>query len=156
MDKPIMITKMIQEELDNISNEVNQSKNQTFNFTQRLNNSLFYNFHTFTNDFEVDVTQSDIIINWDISFWMNKSGIENFIINSDNWSVNGVYLLQLYDKQSDELKQESQKNIQDIKWKFGIEDDLNAGIMVNGSFYISQLTFDFENQNCYVSFSKQE
>lgn len=138
---------IIKEEVQNLLNEGYIMSDDRFHFRQRLNNSMFYGYELFTNDYDTDVTESDIIVTWKVSFWLNNMGIENLIIDVEK--VEGTFNLQLLDKQSDELKQESTKNIQDFEWKFVIGD---ASLVKGGTLYISDLAFDFKNKTCQVTF----
>lgn len=146
MDKPAMITKMVREELSRFLNEANIVGDDRFKFKQRVNNSTFSNYESFTSDFDSKVTASDFIISWGVSFWTNDSGIENFII--DVTDVQGNFMLQLFDKHTMEMKQETPKNINDFEWKYVIG---NANLTKNGSLYIIGLSFDFKNKTCKVT-----
>jgi hypothetical protein len=153
MDKPTMITKMIREELNDMLSEANGSNNK-FNFTTRFikGNSKrdieFYNYETFTTEFDTNIINYDITINWSAYFWLNDFGIENFILNGEN--VGGVIMLEMRDKISDEVKQETQKNIQDFNWKF-IADE--ASLVKGGSLYVHHLIFDFKEKTCTIVFT---
>jgi len=150
MDKPSIITKMIQEELNDMVSRATTISDDRFKFKQRLNNSFFLNYDNFTSEFDSEVNQSDIIVSWTVSFWVNQTGIQNFIIDVED--VQGTFILQLYDLHTDELKQETPKNIQDFQWKF-IVDDTN--LPKDGGLTINDLTFDFEGKTCIVVFINQ-
>jgi hypothetical protein len=119
-----------------------------FNFKQQVKNVFFYNYSSFSTDYDVDVVNSNIVLTWQVSFWLNDMGIENFIIDAQK--VEGVYVMDLYDKQTDELKQQTQKNIAETEWKFVIQDDV--AITLGKSLYVKDLDFDFKNQTCTVNF----
>ena len=138
---------IINEEIKNYLNEGYVMADDRFQFNERLTNSTFFNYSSFTSEFDADITQSDIVVTWKVSFWLNQMGVENLIIDVEK--VEGTYILQLFDKQSDELKQETPKNIQDTKWKFIIDE---ATLTKGGSLYISELMFDFKNNVCKVIF----
>jgi hypothetical protein len=138
---------IIVEEIEKFLNESYIMADDKFHFRQRLNNSSFFNYETFTTDFDTDVVQSDIIVTWKVSFWLNNMGIENLIIDVEK--VEGTFMLQMYDKQTDELKQETPKNIEDFEWKFVVGD---ASLAKGGALYISELDFDFKNKTCSVQF----
>lgn len=150
MDKPSIITKMIQEELNSMVNKPSTISDDRFKFKQRLNNSFFVNYDNFTSEFDSEITQSDIIVSWTVSFWVNQTGIQNFIIDVED--VMGTFILQLYDLHTDELKQETPKNIQDYQWKYVIED---TNLPKDGGLAINDLTFDFQNKTCTVTFINQ-
>jgi len=142
------ISNIITDEIKKILNESYIVSDDKFKFKQKLTNSLFYNYENFTTEFDSNVTESDIVVTWEISFWLNQMGIENFIIDVEN--VDGTFKLQLFDKHSDELKQETDKNIGDFEWKFIINE--NAALIRGKSLYINDLTFDFKNKTCTVKF----
>ena len=144
MDKPSMLTKMIQEEINNVLNESENGHK----FKQVVKNSSFFGYESFTKDNDAEIGDSNIIVNWGIDFWFNESGIENLIVNVD--SVEGTFTLKLYDKQTDEYVQETEKNITDFKWKFLVGD---VNLQKNGSLYVGDLEFNFKNGVCTVNFS---
>jgi hypothetical protein len=146
MNKPV-ITKMVNEEIKNFLNEAAIVGDDRFKFKQRLNNSSFANYESFTSEFDSQVTGSDIVVSWGISFWTNMSGIENFIVDVEK--VEGMFMLELRDIHSDAKKQETSKNIGDFQWKFVIKQ---ADLMKGSSLYISALSFDFQNKTCSVAF----
>jgi len=141
------INTIISEELNKFLNEGYVMNDERFKFKQVINNSTFSNYENFTADFDSKVTESNVVVNWSISFWLNDAGIENLIINVE--SLEGTFKMQLFDKHSDELKQENDKNINDYKWKYIVGD---ANLAKSGALYISALVFDFKNQTCSVSF----
>lgn len=138
---------IINEEIRKILNEGYVMSDDRFQFTQKLNNSTFYKYETFTTEFDVDIKESNIAVTWKVSFWLNQMGIENLIIDVEK--VEGEFMLELYDKHTNELKQETTKNIQDFEWKFYIED---ANLVKGGSLYIESLDFDFSKKICVVNF----
>lgn len=140
-------TKIIKEEIQNFLNEATIMSDDRFTFKQRLNNSYFLNYDSFTSEFDSDIAESDIIVTWKVSFWLNQFGIENLIIDVER--VDGTFLLQMYDKHTDQLKQETPKNINEYEWKFIVGD---AVIVKGKSLYIQELQFDFKNKTCSVGF----
>lgn len=138
---------IIKEEIQNLLNEGYVMSDDRFTFNQRLNNSTFNNYESFTSEFDSKITQSDLIVTWKMSFWLNQMGVENFIIDVEK--IEGNYIVQLFDKHTDELKQETPKNIQEIDWKFVIEE---TSLIKGGSLYISELAFDFKTNTCSVKF----
>jgi hypothetical protein len=138
---------IINEEIKKFLNEGYVMSDDRFTFNQRLNNSTFFNYESFSTEFDTDITESDILVTWKVSFWLNQMGIENLIIDVE--SVEGIYTLRLFDKHTDELRQETQKNIQEVDWKFVIEE---ASLVKGGSLYINELTFDFKTNTCIVKF----
>jgi hypothetical protein len=140
---------IILEEIQKFITESYVMNDDRFHFRQRLNNSTFYSYETFTSDYNTDVLESDIVVTWTVSFWMNSQnqGIENLVIDVE--SVEGTFSIEMRDKHSDEVKQEAQKNIQDFEWKFIVGD---AVLEKGGSLYISDLDFDFKNKTCSVNF----
>ena len=141
------IINIIKEEFKKILKEGYVMEHENFKFHQEIKNSSFYNYDNFSNDFDVDINESNIIINWKIGFWLNNMGVENFIVKVD--SVEGTYKVILLDKQTDEVSQEIDKNIADEPWKFQITD---ATLKLNDSLYIDSLDFDFKTKICSVTF----
>ena len=138
-------------EIKKIINEEILSHNERtpiFRFTAKSEkNPSFYNFQPHSNDYDVDITESDISVTWRTSFWLTDNGIENFKIEIE--SVQGTYHVELYDKQTDELAQENDRDISEIPWKFQVEEaPLNAG----GALYVVDLDFDFKTKVCLVDF----
>ena len=145
------IKNVIKEELQNLLKEGYVMEHDNFKFRQEIKNSGFYNYQNFSNDFDVDIHESDIAINWRIGFWLNDQGVENFLVQAD--SVEGTYHVELLNKQSDEVEQEDDKNIAEIPWKFQIDD---AGLKLGGGLYVQSLEFDFETKICTVDFTPSE
>lgn len=142
-----IFNRIIKEEVQNFvgggSNLVSDSK---LNF-QQVVNADFYNYDTFSSDYDTDIATTPITVNWSIKLWVNKTGVASFGVEID--SVEGFYVLNLLDKQSDQVVQNSQKNIADVKWHFDIN---NIEIELGESLYVTTLDFDFKNQACAVSF----
>ena len=143
MNKPIIITNIITDEIKKMLNEGTVLSDDKLRFQQRLNNSTFNNYESFTNEFDSRVSESDIIATWKVLFWINQFGIENFIIDVEK--IEGTFMLQMYDKHSDKMEQETPKNINDFDWKFVID---NASLVRGGSLYLSALSFDFKTNTC--------
>jgi hypothetical protein len=141
------IKNIIREEFRKLLKEGYVMEHDNFKFHQEIKNSSFYNYENFSNDFDVDINESDIIVNWRIGFWLNDMGVENFLVQAD--SVEGTYKVVLLNKQSDEVEQEMDKDITEIPWKFRIDD----AILHKGStLYIEDLTFDFQTKICTITF----
>ena len=117
-------------------------------FKQAVQNVLFYNYNTFTSEFDTDIKQSNIVVTWTISLRLNSQSVEKFVIDVEK--VEGYFMLQMLDLQTDELKQETAKNINDFQWKFLIDDE--ATLTMNQPLYIKELDFDFKNKSCIVTF----
>jgi hypothetical protein len=141
------LNEIIQEEMVNVLNEAYSMEHENFRFRQRVRDSWFNNYEGFSNDYDTDITESDIIVNWHIIFWLNDFGVENFVINVD--SVEGIYRVQLLNKQTDMTEQEVDKDISEIDWKFEVGD---AALQLNGSLYVTGLNFDFKTNVCRVQF----
>lgn len=142
--------KIIKEELEKFINESYIMSDDNFHFKQRLTNSYFYGYENFTTDFDEDITGSDIIVTWRVSFWLNDFGIENMTVDVEK--IEGYFMLNLYDKQTDELKQETQKSITDFEWKFDLDSD-EVFLKKGGTLYISELEFNFKEKTCRVKFN---
>ncbi|RLF57083.1 MAG: hypothetical protein DRN27_08450 [Thermoplasmata archaeon] len=141
------IKNIIKEELQNVLNEGYVMEHDNFKFRQKVESPSFYNYQNFSNDFDIDITETDIVVNWRIGFWLNDMGVENFLVQAD--SVEGTYKVALLDKQSDEVSQENDKNIAEIPWKFQVYD---AKLKLRDSLYVESLDFDFETKVCTVTF----
>lgn len=124
------------------------TSNKDFQFTQQIPDVVFYNYSTFSNDYDVDVKQSNIILTWQIVFVVDSKGIQKFIVEGQK--VEGPYSIELYDQHSSELKQQTQKNIQDNQWKFVIDD--NVVLVPNNPLIVKNLEFDFKNNTCKLNF----
>jgi len=142
---------IINEEYQKILKEGYVMEHDNFKFSQPIKNSSFYHYQNFSNDYDVNINESNIIVNWRIAFWLNDMGIENFLVRAD--SVQGTYKVILYDKQTDEVAQEIDKNIAEIPWKFEIPD---AILRLRKTLYVDALDFDFETKVCRVTFFDSE
>jgi hypothetical protein len=145
------LSNIIHEEIKKILNEAYSFENQNFQFQQEIKNSSFYNFEGFSNDFDVNILESDISITWHIAFWLNEAGIENFIVEAD--SVKGTYKVTYQNKHSDEVEQENDKDIAEFPWKFKITE---ANLHLGKTLYIKLLTFDFKTKICTITFFDEE
>jgi len=141
------IKDIINEELKEILKEGYVMEHDNFKFRQEIKNSGFYNYQNFSSDYDVDISESNIIVNWRIGFWLNDMGVENFLVQAD--SVEGTYKVTLLDKQSDEVAQENDKNIAEIPWRFQVTD---ATLRLRDTLYVESLDFDFETKLCTVTF----
>jgi len=147
MRSTAQVNSIINEEIENFIFESVSMEHENFKFRQNIKNSSFYNYSSFSQDFDVDINESSIFINWHIAFWLNDLGVENFIVVID--SVDGQYRLDLLDKQTDELTQQTDKDIAATEWKFEVDD---ADLHMNDSLYIDMLDFDFKTNTCRVTF----
>jgi hypothetical protein len=138
---------VINEEVQNFLNESYTMEHENFKFRQEIKNSSFYNYDNFSNDFDVDINESDIFVDWHIAFWLNDYGVEHFIVEVD--SVDGTYKVGLLNKQTDEMEQENDKNIAEFQWKFIVDE---ATLYLGKTLYISTLDFDFKTKTCRVTF----
>jgi hypothetical protein len=145
------INEIVQQEYVKLLKESYSMEHENFKFRQEIKNSSFYNFESFSNDFDVDINESDIFITWHIAFWLNDMGIENFIVEAD--SVEGTYKLGFLNKQSDELEQEADKNIAEFQWKFIVDE---ANLHLGKTLYVDTLDFDFKTKVCRVTFFDED
>lgn len=148
MNTKNIITEEVQKFLNESSIAIGGGDNFTFTQTLQHPKVFFYNYSGFTTDFDVDVVNANITITWKIGFWINDSGIENFIVDIEN--IDGQYVLELRDKHSDELIRNETKNIKDINWKFDVQD--NVTLITNGTLYVKDISFNFKNNQCSVKF----
>jgi hypothetical protein len=137
---------IVADEIKKFLNEGYIINDDNFIFNERLNNSRFTDYDTFTNDYDTQIIKSDIIVTWKISFWANEMGIENFIVEVKG--VKGNYKIEMRNKQSDAVEQTVDKDINEIDWNFIIQ---NATLNKGGSLYITNLDFDFKNHTCAVN-----
>jgi hypothetical protein len=151
---------IINEEIKNFLNESAVVNSEDFSFKTVINmfdqrsgkvRLFFDNYENFSNDYDVDITNAVITVNWKVGFWTNDFGIENFFVNVD--SLEGAYMLEMRDKHTDEVVQETQKNINDVQWKFETDE---AMIMTNGNLYAKDLMFDFKTNMCTLGFFQQK
>jgi len=142
----IHFNKIIQEEVQKFLNEGYAVKDDKFKFQQVIN-ADFYNYDTFTSEFDADIATTPITITWRLNFILNQQGVENFGVEVE--AVDGFYMLNFLDKQTNEIRQQAQKNIADIEWHYDVViDKMEYG---EGLFVID-LDFDFKNKTCRVSF----
>lgn len=144
-----IVNKIVNEEIENFLLESVAVEHENFKFRQNIMNSWFHNYSNFSNDYDVDINESSINVNWHIVFWVNNMGVENFAAVVD--SVDGVYRLDLLNKQTDKLEQQTDKDIAEVEWKFIIDE---ATLEANGSLYIETLEFDFKTNDCTVKFTQ--
>ncbi len=145
MENPI-IDKLIREEVQNFITEAEPVKLEQLKFAEPVN-TTFINYETFTNDYDSRVDVTKIIVYWTPVFWTNPLGIHKFDIDIEK--VEGMYVLHLFDKQSDELVQQTQKNIADIPWNFQVSQ---ANLELGGHLYITMVQFDFKTNTCTITF----
>ena len=141
------INEIIKSEYIQMLNESDTFKDNRLNFNQRIINSTFMNYESFSEEFDPEIVSSNIIVNWNLSFWINESGIENMIIEVEKLA--GNFVVELRNKQTDEVEQTNDKDINLIDWKFDVE---NGALQVGGSLYVKTVSFDFSTKVCSVSF----
>jgi len=141
------IKDIIKEELQSLLKEGYTMEHDNFNFQQKIENPSFHNFQSFSSDHDVDVIESDIYIFWRIGFHLNEMGVEKFLVQGDR--VEGTFKVELRDRQTDEVKQELDRNIADTPWRFQI---LEATLDLGRELFIENLTFDFATKICNVEF----
>lgn len=141
------INDIIQEELKGVLSESYVMKDERFKFKQNVRNASYYNYASFTQEFDTDITESDLWVAWSVAFWLNENGIENLNIEIEN--VSGQFVLEMFNKQTDKEEQKLPKEISEYPWKFIIDQ---ASLDKGGSLYISGMDFDFETNMCTVTF----
>lgn len=142
---------IIKEEVLKFLNESYSMEHENFKFSHQVKNVSVWNYSSFSNDMDVEVIQTNVILNWHIAFWLNQFGVENFIVTID--SVTGNYELELLDKLTGEVQQTLNKNVEEIKWNYVIED---AQMTPSGTLYVENIEFDFKSNTCTVNFYRPE
>ena len=146
------IYSLIKEELKDMVREANPApastlvKDDRLRFTSAVN-ANFQNYESFTADFDTRVNPSKITVHWGVNFLVNPEGIHRFSVEVE--SVEGAFILLMYDKHTDELMQETPKNIAETKWQFQVNEVL---VEQEGFVYIRELDFDFKTNICEVIF----
>ena len=69
------LSNIIHEEIKKILNEAYSFENKNFQFRQEIKNSSFYNFEGFSNDFDTNILESDIFVNWHYPGPLNESNM---------------------------------------------------------------------------------
>lgn len=110
-------------------------------------NAEFENYEAFTADFDTKIDTVKITAYWNVNFLVNPEGISK--LNVEVERVEGQYILQMFDKHTDELMQETPKNIAETKWRFEVADVM---VEQGGFLYVRELHFDFKNNICEVVF----
>jgi hypothetical protein len=110
-------------------------------------NATYSNYEGFTADFDTKIDTSKIIAHWSVNFLVNPEGIYKFNVEVER--VEGQFILRLYDKHTDELMQETPKNIADTKWRFQIDE---VAVEQGGFLFVRDLEFDFKTNICDVVF----
>lgn len=142
---------IINEEIQKFLNESRSYEGDEFKFRTKINNASFYGYEGFSSDYDIEIYESNINISWHLGFWLNDMGVENLSIHVD--SVDGTFTLEMRDKHSDEVVQETLKNINETKWIFEIE---NGSINKGHSLYPQSISFDFKSKKCEVDFGVRE
>lgn len=154
------INNIVNEELAKLLNEGYPMQHENFMFRQEIKPSTerdaemrnqitasFYNYQNFSNDYDVEIDDYDIVINWTIGFSLDDRGIEVFYVQGS--SVEGTYEVVYRDKHTDEESQKDNKNIGDVPWRFQI---IEAKLQLNNSLYVDSLAFDFQSKICEITF----
>ena len=146
----ISMNDIIKEEVQKFAGERPRvaASNNDFHFVQQVPKIFFYNYSSLSTEYDVDVRESNIVLTWQITFLVDSMGIQKFMIEGQK--VEGPYRIELYDQHSYELKQQTQKNIQDNQWKFIVEDDVV--LTLEKPLRVKDLEFDFKNNICKLSF----
>jgi hypothetical protein len=137
---------IIKEEVQKFIYEAAPAKTDELKFIEPIN-ATFHNYESFSSDYDAKIGAAKIIVHWRPVFWINQSGIHKFSIDIDG--VEGIYVLNLHDKQSDELMQQTQKNIAETPWKFQV---VEVNLQLGGNLYVMEVEFDFKNNLCTVTF----
>jgi len=153
MNENKILKTLIKEELADMVREVAaEAPGATLVKDKRLQfaadvNAEFHNYEAFTADFDTKVIPSKIKVFWNVNFMVNPEGISKFSVEVER--VEGQYMLQMFDKHTDEMMQETPKNIAETKWRFQVEE---VAMEQAGILYVLELHFDFKNNVCEVVF----
>ena len=138
--------RIIKEEVQHFLNEATLINDNNLKFVQAVN-AEFHNFEPFTTEYDTDIITTKINVYWSLAFLANNDGVQKFNVEIER--VEGMYNLQFFDKQTDELMQEAPKNIADTPWRFQVSE---AVLKLGGGLYVMELDFDFKNNICEVIF----
>lgn len=127
----------------NESTIINDNK---FKFFEDKMDVIFLNHEFTSQEYDIDINNNNISVEWDVNFWINNNGIENIIININE--ISGTYDVLLIDKETGDTIKNINKNINEIEWKFNVDYD---GLFKNKSLYINTLVFDFKEKTCTVN-----
>jgi len=141
------INKIINDEIRLISENYVYANGQ-FTFKSVIEQSHFFNYDNISSEYESDINDSNIVINWGIGFNPDEQGIGYMKIVIIG--LEGTFSLELRDKNTDELISNTEKNIDEYKWRFIIGE---ANLTNGGTLYATDLQFDFKNNTCTVSFN---
>ena len=154
------INNIVNEEFQKLINEGYPMQHENFMFRQEIvpptetgnetgnqPMAIFYNYQNFSNDYDVEIDDYGIVINWSIGFSLDDRGVEVFYVQGN--SVEGTYNVILRDKHTDEESQKMDKNIAETPWKFQITD---AKLHLHKSLYVDSLNFDFQSKICTITF----
>lgn len=141
--------KLINEEIKKFINE-NYGSGNKFSFSQTLQGIeqlSFFNYDSFTDEYDVDIIDGVVTVKWNLIVDVRGWGVKGITI--DVSEVEGTYLLNLLDKQTDEVIQETEKNIAEVDWKFVVDNFVTT---IESPIYAKQMTFDFKANTCTVDF----
>ena len=140
------INQIINEEISILNENISFEPEQLL-FNQLVTNPGFYNFDDVYDNYDEQVVNSNIGIQWRLGFDIQESGIKNIIPYIIN--VYGDYDIELRDIHSDELIQRIAKDISEIKWEFKIE---NFILSPDKPTYVDSVSFDMKTRICEVDF----
>ena len=127
----------------NESTIINDNK---FKFFEDKMDVIFLNHEFTSQEYDVDINNNNISVEWDVNFCINNNVIENILININE--ISGTYDVLLIDKETGDTIKNINKNINEIEWKFNVDYD---GLFKNKSLYINTLVFDFKEKTCTVN-----
>ena len=142
------IKKYITEEINNFINEGHVFDDTNFMFKDKIRNCEFAGYESYSKEHSVETGEYNISVKWKVNFWLNDSGIENFIINI--LGVEGDYLVVYTSKLNGEESNRSTNNISDTAWQYTI--DGTPELKLKESLYADSVVFDFRNKNCIIKF----
>ena len=141
------IKSIINEEIIRLNETISYtSDNFLFNQVLRDQANDFFNYDT-SDQYDFDIIESVVIISWRITFWLGEISVENFRIEKEK--IDGHYVLEQYDKVSQEHVNNTTKSLSEIDWDVDFSD---AVLTINKGLEISGLEFDFKTNKCKAKF----
>ena len=123
--------------------------NDNFIFNTNIIDSDFRNYPELSKEYEIDITESNIMVNWTVYFSLSQSGIDNLnvVIND----IKGFYIPIQIDNHTQETTDLGKKEIIFREWDIIYLQDIVLSNSIPLS--IKTLEFDFQSKKCVVRFA---